>query len=477
MIYFFNANGTLIKQTPSVVVQGSSESNKIYFVAPLLPTGVVRVGFNLPNGHMTAKYLLTNDGALSPMVDGNGNEYYIWERELPPTVTKQAGEVACQFYYTNAGGQTIATVSVGFTVATGVTTLTPPEDLPEDTYEYIAQILTTISNTKRDKYTPSSNGTYAYTVTKNGDTINDGAIAVDESASGSTIPIRTATGQVNVPETPMANGNASSKKYVDDETAGAISTAEAYADGKFVPKTTEVNGKALSGDITLNASDVDALPESTKYGKVLTGQFIQGVLNIALLDQDGNTLDAPNININASDVGALPNSTKYGASLSLTINSSTFVITAQLLDQDGNTLGSAQTIDLPLESVVVSGSYDSTNKKVILTLQNGSTIEFSVADLVAGLVSSVNGKTGVVVLDKSDIGLGNVANTGDSAIPVENGTTKFTTGGAYTELNKKVDKTTTIAGLSLSANISAQDLTEALNYDTDQNAIDYIMGV
>lgn len=40
-------------------------------------------------------------------------------------------------------------------------------------------------------------------------------------------------------------------------------------------------------------------------------------------------------------------------------------------------------VDLPLESVVVNGSYDSTNKKIILTLQNGNTIEFSVADLVS----------------------------------------------------------------------------------------------
>lgn len=91
----------------------------------------------------------------------------------------------------------------------------------------------------------------------------------------------------------------------------------------------------------------------------------------------------------ASDVSALPDSTKYGASLSLTINSSTYVITGQLKDQDGNNLGSAQTIDLPLESVVVSGSYDAATKKVILTLQNGSTIEFSVADLVAGLQSEI----------------------------------------------------------------------------------------
>lgn len=96
-----------------------------------------------------------------------------------------------------------------------------------------------------------------------------------------------------------------------------------------------------------------------------------------------------NITLTSSDVGALPNSTKYGASISLSIDSSTYVVTAQLKDQDGNNLGNAQTIDLPLESVVVNGTYDNTTKKVILTLQNGSTIEFSVADLVSGLQTEI----------------------------------------------------------------------------------------
>lgn len=91
----------------------------------------------------------------------------------------------------------------------------------------------------------------------------------------------------------------------------------------------------------------------------------------------------------ASDVNALPNTTKYAAALSLSINSTTYVVTAQLKDQDNNNLGSAATIDLPLESVVVSGSYDSTNKKIVLTLQNGSTIDIPVGDLVEGLQSEI----------------------------------------------------------------------------------------
>lgn len=75
-------------------------------------------------------------------------------------------------------------------------------------------------------------------------------------------------------------------------------------------------------------------------------------------------------------------------SLDLSIDNSTYVITATLKNKSGKSL-STKTIDLPLESVVVNGSYDSTNKKVILTLQNGSKIDFSVADLVSGLQSEI----------------------------------------------------------------------------------------
>lgn len=95
----------------------------------------------------------------------------------------------------------------------------------------------------------------------------------------------------------------------------------------------------------------------------------------------------------ATDVNALPASTKYGATLTLAIDSTTYVVTATLKDQDGNTLGAAQTIDLPLETMVVSGSYDSASKKVILTLKNGSTVEFSVADLISGLQSEITAQS------------------------------------------------------------------------------------
>ena len=87
--------------------------------------------------------------------------------------------------------------------------------------------------------------------------------------------------------------------------------------------------------------------------------------------------------------GGLPSSTKYGSSIDMSMNSSTYVLTVTLKDQDGNTLGTSQSVDLPLETMVINGHYDDNTKKVVLTLQNGSTVEFSVADLVSGLQTEI----------------------------------------------------------------------------------------
>lgn len=100
------------------------------------------------------------------------------------------------------------------------------------------------------------------------------------------------------------------------------------------------------------------------------------------------TNDSGFINRSVNDLTYYTLATDTGSTIDLSINSSTYVVTLALKNAAGTTI-SSDTIDLPLESVVVGGSYDSTNKKVVLTLQNGSTIEFSVADLISGLQSEI----------------------------------------------------------------------------------------
>lgn len=80
--------------------------------------------------------------------------------------------------------------------------------------------------------------------------------------------------------------------------------------------------------------------------------------------------------------------TSTGSLIDLEINGTTYVITLSLKDIDGNVI-STDTIDLPLESVVVGGSYDATNKKIVLTLENGNTVDIPVGDLIAGLQTEI----------------------------------------------------------------------------------------
>ena len=95
--------------------------------------------------------------------------------------------------------------------------------------------------------------------------------------------------------------------------------------------------------------------------------------------------------------------TDTGHSIDLSINSTTYVMTLNLKNSAGTTI-STDTVDLPLETMVVSASYDSQTKEIVLTLQSGSTTRFSVADLVSGLqteITSTNKLSADLVDDSS----------------------------------------------------------------------------
>ena len=145
-------------------------------------------------------------------------------------------------------------------------------------------------------------------------------------------------------------------------------------------------------------------------------------------------------------IWALADSTKYWASITVSVDTTDYKITTTLKDQDWNTLGTAQVIDLPLESVVVSGSYDAVNKKVILTLENGNTVEFSVADLVSWLQSEITSS------NKLDADL----------VDDSTSTNKFVTASDKTTWNWKQDKLVAWTNITIAADwktISSTDTT------------------
>lgn len=72
-----------------------------------------------------------------------------------------------------------------------------------------------------------------------------------------------------------------------------------------------------------------------------------------------------------------------GLHLDMSINPETYVITLDLKDNNNTKLGTTQTIDLPLESVVVNGRYDSPTKTIILTLDNGTEVTIPIGDVIS----------------------------------------------------------------------------------------------
>ena len=76
--------------------------------------------------------------------------------------------------------------------------------------------------------------------------------------------------------------------------------------------------------------------------------------------------------------------------LELVLDSSTFKLKGILKDSSNNVIYTSNEIDLPLETVVVDGTYDSLTKEIVLELVNGNTIRFSVSALVSGLISDTD---------------------------------------------------------------------------------------
>ena len=156
-------------------------------------------------------------------------------------------------------------------------------------------------------------------------------------------------------------------------------------------QTVAVDG--LKADDSINVAPADGSAKSfVQYGivaatvadggVVFTCESVPNVpitLNIEVTKEQ----DIPTANgyYTKTEIAALA-----GTATELEIDSSTYVITLKLKAIDG-TLLSTNTIDLPLESVVVNGSYDADTKTIVLTLQNGNTVSIPVGDLVDGLAS------------------------------------------------------------------------------------------
>lgn len=78
----------------------------------------------------------------------------------------------------------------------------------------------------------------------------------------------------------------------------------------------------------------------------------------------------------------------YATNINVSLDEN-YVLSVQLVDQNGDPLGTEQTVDLPLESVVVNGRYDSQTQSLILVLDNGNEISIPVSGLISGLQEEI----------------------------------------------------------------------------------------
>lgn len=159
-------------------------------------------------------------------------------------------------------------------------------------------------------------------------------------------------------------------------------------------------------------------------------------------------------------------SSDYAVDIDLDMSSQTFVVTAQLKNKDGDLIGTPKSVDIPLESTVVNGSYDNTTKTLILTLVSGQSINIPIGDIINGLQAEITAlnKLSADLVDDSNSTNKFVttsekqtwngkqdALTFDNA-PTQGSTNPVTSGGVHTALAGKLpDKGdhTTINGIDV----------------------------
>ena len=188
-----------------------------------------------------------------------------------------------------------------------------------------------------------------------------------------------------------------------------------YIAKKNVPRFTKITDtdywKQIDIEVDVYYDDIkdkpEIIPGDTKYGSDISLSFDDSYTEVT--DTTGKNPASegwfersgtePNYTYTRTvDVTPVSGKTYY--------KGGTYVISATLKDQDGNDLGTTQTIDLPLESFVIDGFYDNTNKQIVLTLKNGATITCPITDLVDGIrelpqvTSSDNGK--ILIVDNGE---------------------------------------------------------------------------
>ena len=181
------------------------------------------------------------------------------------------------------------------------------------TKEEIAELSNAINqlsktvDTKANKITVAPNtGTALYAVSSDGSTDTQTKMYIDNSASvNGIIPVRLATGDIEVPDTPISTNSATSQKYVDKEVKEVSDACHAntVAIGNINTTISGINSNIteIKGNITEITGDVGALQADVTQLQGTAAEWINNPSNVVSSTAMFQTVTAVNNKVTVSD--------------------------------------------------------------------------------------------------------------------------------------------------------------------------------
>lgn len=160
----------------------------------------------------------------------------------------------------------------------------------------------------------------------------------------------------------------------------------------------------------------------------------------------------------------------YGSDITIQMNQSAedYVITINLINDQGSVI-STSSIDLPIESLVKSGRYDSESKTIILVLENYDEIEIPISDLISGLQEEITpqNKLDADLVDDTNstnkFNINEIDITTTNTPPVDPNTEVWINLGNQTNLQIP-EYATDISYSNITTGIAADDVQEAIDF-------------
>lgn len=162
-------------------------------------------------------------------------------------------------------------------------------------------------DTKANKITVAPNtGTALYAVSSDGSTDTQTKMYIDNSASvNGIIPVRLATGDIEVPDTPISTNSATSQKYVDKEVKEVSDACHAntVAIGNINTTISGINGNigGLQTDVGELQADVGALQADVTQLQGTAAEWINNPSNVVSSTAMFQTVTAVNDKVTVSD--------------------------------------------------------------------------------------------------------------------------------------------------------------------------------